>query len=92
VRLPEHHYRTLTVEAEGCTVVVSVVALELPGDRFVPPDLATAAQWIEAGRLSTRRLARCRDGSPTWWRHRAVAAEAQRRTGVSLVVPPAVVR
>ena len=66
--------------------VVGIVALELPGQMWIRPDLATTAEWAEAGRLSASRLGRCRRGSQTWWRHRAVIYEAEKRCNARLMV------
>ncbi len=65
---------------------VGVVALELSRQRWVRPDRATKAEWLEAGQLSARRLSRCRPGSSTWWRHRAVIHEAEQRCNARLMV------
>jgi hypothetical protein len=67
---------------------VGIVALELPGQRFVNPRVATAAEWMEAGRPSASRLRRCRPGTSTWWGHRAIIAEAERRGNARLLAGP----
>jgi hypothetical protein len=67
---------------------VGVVALEMQGDRWVNPRNATRAEWLAAGRLSASRLSRCRRGSGTWWRHRAIIAEAERRCNARLMAVP----
>lgn len=65
---------------------MGIVALELPRGMFVMPERATPAEWLDAGRLSASRLSRCRPGSSTWWRHRAVIHEAEKRCNARLMV------
>lgn len=58
-----------------------LVAFELPGGRWARPRTATDDDWLQGAHLSSRRLRRCRKWSATWWRHRAIIAEAERRCG-----------
>lgn len=60
-------------------------AIEAHGDRWILATAASDAEWLEGALLSARRVRRCRWGSETWWRHRAVILEAERRCGVRLL-------
>jgi hypothetical protein len=64
---------------------IGLVAIELPSGGWVMPEQATPAEWLDAARLSASRLPRCRSGSDTWWRHRAVMHEAEKRGNVRLL-------
>lgn len=64
------------------------IALELPGGLFKSVDLATDDDYRAAAEVARKRLSRCRPGSDTYWWHRAVVAESDRRSRARFVVIP----